>query len=64
MTYLEESDLIVGKTYSCQEYFSAANRIELRYLGNGVFADSDNVVYLLRGDIRYVFPLQSNKEPQ
>ena len=47
MTYLEEGELIVGKTYLCETYDGL--ELALKYNGAGEFQD-----YLhLDGDIRY-----------
>ncbi len=45
MKYIEEEDLIVGRTYSCEMYDGIER--DLRYIGDGEFAIS------LEGYVRY-----------
>ena len=61
MEYLELPELTVGHTYSCQLYNNAAERIHLKYIGCSEFKDSDENIYSVEGDIRYVLPVTSDK---
>jgi len=51
-SYLEEHELIIGLSYSCETYDGQS--VILIYVGNGVFRDEE-FEYHLEGDIRYVW---------
>lgn len=52
MSYLEESELVIGVEYLCQLYDGSPSLV-LVYVGDGQFED-DEYTYSLSGDVRYV----------